>query len=137
MARDIFHQNVCEALEKDGWTITHDPLTLQAGERKVRVDLGAERLIVAEKGTERIAVEIKSFLDDSILTDFHRALGQSVLYLFAIEKSKSDRVLFTAIPLDAFEELLSDEFYMELSRRENVRYLVFDPLKNVIVKWIK
>ncbi|MFN4253952.1 MAG: element excision factor XisH family protein [Saprospiraceae bacterium] len=137
MARGIFHQNVREALEKDGWTITHDPLILQAGERKVRVDLGAERLIVAEKGAEKIAVEIKSFLDDSILTDFHRALGQSILYLFAIEKSKTDRVLFTAIPSDAFEELMSDEFYIELSRRENIRYLVFDPLKNVIVKWIK
>jgi hypothetical protein len=95
----------------------------------------AERMILAEKGVERIAVEIKSFLADSILTDFHRALGQSKLYLFALGKSRSDRVLFTAIPLDAFDELLSDEFYMELSQHENIKYLVFDPILKTIVKW--
>ncbi|MFN4254686.1 MAG: element excision factor XisH family protein [Saprospiraceae bacterium] len=29
MARDIFHQEVREALEKDGWTITHDPVPIE------------------------------------------------------------------------------------------------------------
>ena len=28
MARDLFHDIVKEALIKDGWTITNDPLTL-------------------------------------------------------------------------------------------------------------
>ena len=28
MAKDIFHLNVKEALIKEGWTITDDPLTL-------------------------------------------------------------------------------------------------------------
>jgi len=27
-ARDIYHNNVRSALEKDGWHITHDPLRL-------------------------------------------------------------------------------------------------------------
>jgi XisH protein len=137
MARDIFHQNVREALEKEGWLITHDPLILQAGERKVRVDLAAERLILAERGTERIAVEIKSFLDDSVLNDFQKALGQSILYIFALEKNGSDRDLITALPIDAYEELLNDPFYLELSQREGIKYLVFDPIENIIFKWIK
>ena len=46
-ARDIFHQNVRNALTKDGWTITDDPLTLQFGTTDVFVDLGAEKLIAA------------------------------------------------------------------------------------------
>lgn len=61
-ARDIFHDAVRTALEKDGWVITADPLILVVGIRSVFVDLGAEKLIAAERGTEKIAVEIKSFL---------------------------------------------------------------------------
>ncbi len=29
VAKDTFHDNVKTALEKDGWTITHDPLYLR------------------------------------------------------------------------------------------------------------
>lgn len=60
-AHDLYHNAVKSALVKDGWTITHDPFTITFGRRDVYVDLGAERMIAAEKGNERIAVEIKSF----------------------------------------------------------------------------
>lgn len=46
---------------REGWTITHDPLRLTSGRRNLYVDLGAERLLAAEKGTLRIAVEVKMF----------------------------------------------------------------------------
>ena len=29
MAKDVFHQQVKNALIKDGWKITHDPLTIR------------------------------------------------------------------------------------------------------------
>jgi hypothetical protein len=48
--KDKHHQIVRLALEKDGWTITHDPLVVPVGTRKVNVDLGAERLLAAKKG---------------------------------------------------------------------------------------
>ena len=61
MAKDKFHQQVREALEKEGWTITHDPYKIMIGRRRGYIDLGAE-IIGAEKGDQIIAVEIKSFL---------------------------------------------------------------------------
>lgn len=61
MARDIFHNNVKEALIKEGWAITNDPLSFKVGNVSVQIDLGAERLIAAERGTDKIAVEIKTF----------------------------------------------------------------------------
>ena len=61
-AKDLYHDTVCTALIKDGWTITHDPLILKIGGRSVFVDLGTQKLIAAERGSEKIAVEIKSFL---------------------------------------------------------------------------
>jgi XisH protein len=48
MARDKFHYEVRTALEKEGWTITHDPYKVMIGRRKGYIDLGAE-IIGAEK----------------------------------------------------------------------------------------
>ncbi|MCU0570892.1 MAG: XisH family protein, partial [Oculatellaceae cyanobacterium Prado106] len=76
MAKDVYHDTVRVALEKDGWTITDDPLTLPIGERSVYVDLGAEKLLTAEKEGQKIAVEIKSFLSRSPVKDLEVALGQ-------------------------------------------------------------
>ena len=52
-ARDRLHNAVKNALIRDGWTITHDPLRLTSGRRNLYVDLGAERLLAAEKGALR------------------------------------------------------------------------------------
>ena len=77
MARDIYHEHVKEALIKDGWTITHDPYYLDVGNSSpVEIDLGAERLISAERDSEKIVVEIKSFLNRSLTYDFYGAYGQ-------------------------------------------------------------
>jgi hypothetical protein len=75
-AKDIFHEAVKRGLQKEGWVITHDPLVIKFGKDKMSIDLGAEKILAAERGTEKIAVEIKSFLGDSELFDYHAALGQ-------------------------------------------------------------
>jgi predicted RecB family endonuclease len=64
-AKDIFHEVVKRALQKDGWQITHDPLSISVGGVNMSIDLGAERLIAAEREGEKIAVEVKSFLERS------------------------------------------------------------------------
>jgi XisH protein len=73
--RDKFHDAVRHALEKEGWTITHDPLSLKIGNLKLEVDLGAEKLIGAQKDNQKIAVEVKSFLKTSKITEFYHAFG--------------------------------------------------------------
>ena len=107
MAKDLFHGHVKEALIKDGWEITHDPYMLKYLEKKMNVDLGAEKVIAAQKGKEKIAVEIKSFLSHSRLYDFHEALGQYKTYFRIMGKTEKDRHLFLAVPLDAYEDFLT------------------------------
>jgi hypothetical protein len=77
MAKDIYHQAVRNALEKDGWTITHDPFRIpkRVIGAKLEIDLGLEKVIVAEKDTEKIVVEVKSFLKTSLIHEFHSVLG--------------------------------------------------------------
>jgi hypothetical protein len=79
-ARDRDHDAVCAALIADGWLITGDPLHLHYAGDDLYVDLAAERLLAAEKGLRRIAVEIKSFSGPSELADLHVAVGQFVVY---------------------------------------------------------
>ena len=74
-AKDLFHTAVRRALEKEQWVITDDPLKLEIGGAKLEIDLGAEQILAAERAGEKIAVEIKSFLGDSPITDYHAALG--------------------------------------------------------------
>ncbi len=81
--KDIFHDIVKNALIKEKWKITDDPLFIQYGGIDFYVDLGAEKIIAAEKEGQKIAVEIKSFVGTSIISEFHNALGQFMNYRLA------------------------------------------------------
>lgn len=74
-ARDLYHETVKTALVKDGWVITDDPLQLKIGTRNAAIDLGAEKLIAAERNSTKIAVEIKSFIGASFMSDLEKAWG--------------------------------------------------------------
>ncbi|MFM7713751.1 MAG: element excision factor XisH family protein, partial [Microcystis sp.] len=79
-AKDIFHDCVKHALIKDGWIVTDDPLSLKIGKKDLFIDLGAEKILIAEKENQKIAIEIKSFIGTSEVEDLKNALGQYVLY---------------------------------------------------------
>ena len=113
-AKDVFHDQCKTALVKDGWTITHDPLYLKWNDRKSFVDLGAEKMLAAERAGRKIAVEIKSFLGPSEMYDLEQALGQFVLYRLAMQRDYADRELFLAIPESTFLSLFSEPDGMDL-----------------------
>ena len=138
MARDIYHEHVKEALIKDGWTITHDPYYLDVGNSSpVEIDLGAERLISAERDSEKIVVEIKSFLNRSLTYDFYGAYGQFRFYRRGILKTDPERILFLAIAKDVYSEIQQRSFYMELIEEEKIFLLIFNPLTRTIESWKK
>lgn len=86
MAKDKYHEQVRLALEKDGWTITDDPYQLLMGNRRTYIDLGAERLLIgAEKGKEKIAVEIKTFMGARIYKTLIKLLGN---FCVTVRRSK-------------------------------------------------
>src|SRR5437667_2011848 len=95
--RDKLHDEARRALENDGWTITDDPLVVRFGDTFGEIDLGAERLLGAEKGGKRIAVEVKSFLGTSMLSEFHTALGQYLNYREALARHQPGRRLYLAV----------------------------------------
>lgn len=134
-AKDFFHGVVRSALEKEEWTITADPLVLAIGLRSVYVDLGAEKLIAAQKGTEKIAVEIKSFLGPSPIHELQAAWGQFFLYARTLQKQEPDRILYLAISEAVFRTLFVEEAGQLLLAEPGFRMIVFDPVTEEL-KWI-
>lgn len=106
--RDKYHETVKQALIREGWAITHDPYMFQT-DPKLATDLGAERLLAAERGYERIAVEIKSFLRSSQVVDLEEAIGQYALYQLFLRQSDPERQLYLAVPRHALDNILSRE----------------------------
>jgi len=82
VAKDIYHNAVRTAIEKEGWTITDDPLTLTIGKRDLFVDLGAEKIMIAERQVQKIAVEVKSFISPSLVKDLENVLGQYIMLIY-------------------------------------------------------
>jgi hypothetical protein len=135
-AKDLFHEAVKRGLEKDQWHISNDPLELEWEEVKVKIDLAAERLIAAERGEEKIAVEIKSFISPSPISDFHTALGQFLNYRIMLEVKDPTRQLYLAIPLDTYDSFFQSRFAKTAIERHQLKLIVYNPLTEEIVQWI-
>lgn len=134
--KDIYHDIVKEALIKDGWTVTHDPLTLLSKkEGGLQTDLGAEKVITAEKGLKKIAVEVKSFTTPSAIHEFIKSAGQYRAYLLALRIKKNERIMYLAIPTFAWKALENKELVQELVADSNIRLILFDPIEKVIKSW--
>ncbi|MGD2184223.1 element excision factor XisH family protein [Lusitaniella coriacea] len=136
MAKDIYHDTVKTALEKDGWTITDEFFRLSIGSRSVYIDLGAEKLIEAEKEGRKIAIEIKSFLSPSPVNDLENALGQYILYRDALKRSQPDRILYLAISDKVYFDFFQEEIAQMVVKNQHLKLIVFDEKKAEVVKWI-
>lgn len=138
MAKDAFHQQVKTTLTKEGWIVTHDPFTIAISEVvKLQIDLGAEGAIAAERESEKIAVEIKSFIGDSDISAFHTALGQYLNYSQALEEQEPERILYLAVPHETYKDFFQLAFIQRALRRYQLKLIIYDPNLEETVEWIK
>ncbi|MDJ0728693.1 MAG: XisH family protein [Crocosphaera sp.] len=134
-AKDKFHHLVRVALESEGWTVTDDPLSISFGGVDVYIDLAAEKLILAEREEEKIAVEIKSFLGSSAISDFHLAVGQFINYRTILNQKDPKRSLYLAIPEEAYDNFFRLEFTQTVIKNNQINLIVYNVEKEVIVQW--
>ncbi|MEL7072350.1 MAG: XisH family protein [Cyanobacteria bacterium J06581_3] len=135
-AKDIYHDQVKSALIKDGWTITHDPLLIRLTKKKLYVDLGAERIIAAERGTEKIAVEIKSFTRPSDMKDLEEALGQCVLYSRLLARYEPDRTVYLAVSEDVYVSVFEEEAGQILIQDGLLKVVTFNADQEELIRWV-
>lgn len=135
-AKDVYHDLVKNAPQNEGWTITADPLKIWFLGVDLRIDLGVERVLAAERGGEKITVEIKSFLGSSAISDFHETLGQYINYREGLLHREPDRQLYLAIPLVTYETFFRMPFGQQMIQRYALKLIVYDPESEVIVEWL-
>ena len=136
-AKDAYHKAVKEALKKDRWNVTRDPLYLAVGGVEMYIDLGAEPLIAAEKDDQKIAVEVKSFLQPSTISEFHTAVGQFLNYRRALRTMEPERRLYLAVPLETYKTFFMLPFIQEGVEEYQLYLLVYDAEEKVIIVWQK
>lgn len=136
MARDLFHDIVRSALEKEEWTITDDPLSIRCGGVDIQIDLGAERLIAAEKAGQKIAVEIKGFVSASKIYEFHTALGKFINYRIALRREDPDRILYLAVPLAIYNDFFNLQFTQTVVSENKIKLIIYNIETEEIVQWL-
>lgn len=135
-ARDLYHDAAKRALVRDGWTVTDDPLSLRYRKKDLYVDLGAEQVLAAEKGTRRIAVEVKSFVGPSDMADLQAAMGQFVVYENVLSETQPDRTLYLAVRAKTYRDVFEGPIGGLLLERAGLRLMVFDEDAEAILRWI-
>jgi hypothetical protein len=135
MAKDLFHQVVKEALIADGWQVTHDPFPVDYGDVQMQIDLGAERLLAAQRDSEKIAVEVKSFTKPSAISEFHTAVGQYFNYRHALCAQESDRKLYLAVPAQTYDQFFRLRFVEEIVQEQKILLVVYN-IKTGGIQWI-
>jgi hypothetical protein len=98
--------------------------------------LGAEQLIAARKDNRQIAVEIKSFVAPSAMSEFHTALGQYLNYRVALKLKEPNRMLYLAVSLEIYEDFFSRQLPQLSLQEYQINIVVFEPESEVIVKWV-
>ncbi|MEX0718545.1 MAG: element excision factor XisH family protein [Planctomycetaceae bacterium] len=136
-ARDAIHDTVRNALVKDGWTITDDPYILEYEDLVVYPDLGADRSLGAERGSERMVIEVKSFLGRSSIYELEHAIGQYLIYRILLSIRDPNCRLFMAVARDIHEEVFGNNAVRLIVAELAIRLLVIDPKHEEVVEWIE
>ena len=135
-AKDIYHDWVKEALTQAGWVVSHDPLSLRIGKIGLHIDLGLESLIGAEKEQQKIAVEIKGFINVSKITDFYAAFGQYLCYKVALARADPDRTLYLAVPAPIYNTFFREVLIQDVLNQYPAKLLIYNLSNQEIQSWI-
>ena len=131
--RDLYHQQVKQALVNDGWTITDDPYRLSFGGERGYIDLGAA--VAAVLGSRTIAVEVKSFVGSSTVADLEQAVGQYLVYASWMRRTDPNRELWLAVSEDVALTVFDTAAGQVIVSDYRIRLLVVDVEQERIVGW--
>lgn len=98
--------------------------------------MGAEKILAAEKPGRTIAVEVKSFVSASPVHDLEEAVGQYIVYEDILERSEPERIIYLAIRAEVYAQIFSEPIGQLLLEKKRFKLIVFDSLKETIVRWI-
>lgn len=135
-ARDKYHEATKNAIIKMGWVITHDPYMIELLNTTASIDLGAERLLAAEKDSDKIAIEVKTFKEPSWVYDFHLALGQYFNYSRALKKLDKDRFLYLSVTEEVYLGFFLKSDVQDALKDFKISLIVINTTTESVVEWL-
>ena len=135
-AKDFYHNTVKLALVKDGWTITDDPFKLEVDRRDLFIDFGAEKLLIAQRANQKIAVEVKSFISPSPVNDLEQALGQYLLYEDLLKINHPDRILYLAVREAVYSSFFQEKIVQIVLESRHLKLVIFNETQEEIIQWL-
>jgi hypothetical protein len=135
-AKDVYHQQLKNALIKAGWRITRDTYQIKFREIKLYADLAAKAMFAAEQDRQQIIVEVKSFLGPSRVRDFEAGLGQYILYRLYLAQLFPEAVLYMAVSDAIYRSFFLKNAIQFAVTELDIKLIVFDVEQEVIVQWI-
>lgn len=135
-AKDIYHNQVRNALIKQGWQITDDPYTLEYKGLRLYADLGAEKILLGEKQNQKIAVEIKVFQSASQISELQKTIGQYNMYRSVLRRINPERKLYLAISQEVYQDFFLQPAIQDIVSDQTINFIIFDPTQEVILQWI-
>jgi hypothetical protein len=131
--KDFYHDTVIRALIRDGWTILKEQVRLTFNDRYMWIDLQA----VKQSESRVILIEIKELDDvDSPIDALANALGKYLLYRMGLQSAGSQIPLYMAVSENSYNGILSSAIGVQTRNEFKIALLVFDPLQEVITRWI-
>ena len=133
-AKDRYHDTVKRALIKDGWTIVQEQIYLSDNQRHIWVDLSAHR----GDSENSILIEVKGFENASSQVEmFMAAIGQYAFYTAMLEFLAYSYPLYLAIPLISYEGIFQAPAAQRAVENLGIWLMVFDPITEEVVRWIR
>ena len=136
MAVDTCEPEVIAALEKQGWRVKDKPLMLPLGMRSVYADL---LLSQTNEDFEQtlLVVEVKCFNHpEHDLSQLYDAVGQYVVYQYAMREEHVDTAICLAIPVDAYERLINVYELDGFFEHSQINLVIIDINMAEVLQWI-
>ena len=84
--------------------VTAEHYTVRYEELTIFPDIAAERMLAAQRGLQKIAVEVKSFLGRSTAQEVRDAIGQYVMYQTYLAEVEPERKVYLAISTKTYHD---------------------------------
>jgi hypothetical protein len=134
MARDKYHQPIKESLELAGWLV-YENQRLRFGAHNLNIDLIAH-LITADRGMEKIAVEVKDFSSFMPMGRVYEAIGQCLVYKGILQRADPERQLYMGISQAAARILFREMNIQIIVDDYGLRFLIVNIKERRIVEWL-
>lgn len=129
MADDKILKDFKKALQSQGWTVQPKSMSVRESGFQFYIDVEAER------AGQKIAVEVKSWLND-FNEDWFQAMGQYCTYQDVLGRKAPNYELWLVMAEDRYIEYGSTQLIQNLKRKNSIKFIIFNQYSNTITQWI-